>query len=256
MPTSLIHNPQLEGDPFFWHGGPDGILLIHGYTATTAEVRPLARCLCEHGYTVAGPLLPGHNTTPDDANRYTWQDWAATVEIAYRELSARCQRVIVGGESTGAVLSLYLASEHPEIQAILCYAPALRLTLTPQMAVLLRALALVKPSLPKGQMSNAELWQGYPVNPLKGVVQLLDLQRAVRRRLSHIQQPVLVMQGRLDSTVAAQAPQEVISGVRSAVKELHWLENSVHTLLLGDEQQQAFELTLRFIARAFGREKV
>jgi carboxylesterase len=253
MPSPLIHNPQLEGDPFFWHGGPNGILLIHSYTATTAEVRPLACCLCEHGYTVAGPLLPGHYTTPEDANRYTWRDWTAAVEVAYRELTARCPRVIVGGESAGAVLSLYLASEHPEVQAVLCYAPALRLTLSPQMALLVRVLALVRPSLPKGRIGNAEQWQGYTVNPLKGAVQLLNLQRVVRGRLPRIQQPVLIMQGRLDEAVAAQAPLEVYDGVRSAVKELYWLEDSVHTLLLGIEQQQAFETTLRFVERAFGK---
>ena len=249
----MIHNPHLEGEPFFWHGGPDGILLIHGYTATTAEVRPLARYLCEYGYTVAGPLLPGHGTTPEDANRYTWLDWVRAIETAYREIAARCQRVIVGGESTGAILSLYLASEHPELKAMLCYAPALRLTLSPPMAALLRLIAPFKPYLPKGQLSNAELWQGYPVNPLKGAVQLLNLQRVVRRRLPAIQQPLLLMQGRLDNTVAAQAPQEIYDGVRTVVKELHWLEQSVHTLLLGVEQQQAFELTLRFIKQTFGK---
>jgi carboxylesterase len=255
MERRMIHNAHLEGDAFHWAGGPDGVLLIHGYTATTAEVRPLARFLCEQGYTVAGPLLPGHNTAPEDANRYTWQDWTRAIETAYREITTRCQRVIVGGESTGAVLSLYLASEHPEITALLCYAPALRLTLPPAQAALLRLLAPFKSSLPKGQMSNAELWQGYRVNPLRGAVQLLDLQRAVRRRLAHVRQPLLLMQGRRDTTVSARAPGEIAAAVRSVSKETYWLENSVHTLLLGIEQVQAFELTLDFIQRVLGKQE-
>lgn len=255
MERRMIHNPHLEGEPFYWPGGPDGVLLIHGYTATTAEVRPLARYLCEHGYAVAGPLLPGHNTFPEDANRYTWRDWTRASETAYREIAARCQRVIVGGESTGALLSLYLASEHPEISAVLCYAPALRLTLTPAQAALLRLIAPFKPYLPKGQLSNAELWQGYPVNPLKGAVQLLDLQRAVRRRLAHVRQPLLLMQGRRDTTVAARAPAEIAAGVRSTTKETYWLDHSVHTLLLGAEQVKAFELTRDFIQRVLGAQE-
>jgi carboxylesterase len=255
MQRHMIHNAQLEGDPFHWAGGPDGVLLIHGYTATTAEVRPLARFLCEQGYTVAGPLLPGHYTTPADANRYTWQDWTRAIETAYREIATRYQRVIVGGESTGAILSLYLASEHPEIIALLCYAPALRLTLSPAQAALLRLIAPFKSALPKGQMSNAELWQGYPVNPLKGAVQLLDLQRAVRRRLARVRQPLLLMQGRRDVTVSARAPGEIAAGVRSVIKETYWLDNSAHTLLLGIEQVRAFELTLDFIQRVLGRQE-
>ena len=255
MERRMIHNPQLEGDPFYWAGGPDGVLLIHGYTATTAEVRPLARFLCEQGYTVAGPLLPGHNTAPEDANRYTWQDWTRAIETAYREIAARCQRVIVGGESTGALLSLYLASEHPEISALLCYAPALRLTLTPLQAALLRLIAPFKAYMPKRQLSNAELWQGYPVNPLRGAVQLLDLQVVVRRRLARIRQPLLLMQGRRDDTVSPRAPGEIAAGVRSVSKETYWLDRSTHTLLLGVEQERAFELTLAFIRRILDKQE-
>ena len=56
MPSrSMIHNPHLEGEPFFWEAGPVGVLLIHGFTATTAEVRPLAKILQQDGYTVSGP---------------------------------------------------------------------------------------------------------------------------------------------------------------------------------------------------------
>ena len=252
MERRMIHNAHLDGDPFYWQGGPDGVLLVHGYTATTAEVRPLARFLCEHGYSVAGPLLPGHGTYPEDANRYTWRDWTRSVESAYRDMATRCERVIVGGESTGAVLSLFLASEHPELSGILCYAPALRLTLPPSQAALLRLIAPFQPYMPKEKMSNDESWQGYPVNPLKGAVQLLNLQREMRGRLSAIRQPTLLMQGRLDTTVSPRAPQEIYEGIRSPIKEMHWLDNSVHTLLLGVEQEDAFQITLRFIKRVLG----
>ena len=60
---SAIFNPELEGGSFFWKGGGTGVLLLHGLTATTAEVRPLAKCLLVEGYTVSGILLPGHGTT-------------------------------------------------------------------------------------------------------------------------------------------------------------------------------------------------
>jgi len=43
----MIHNPHLEGGPFVWEGNRLGILLIHGFTATTTEVRLLAEKL--HG---------------------------------------------------------------------------------------------------------------------------------------------------------------------------------------------------------------
>ncbi|MBS1245743.1 MAG: uncharacterized protein H6R36_398 [Chloroflexi bacterium] len=95
MSHEIIRNPHLEGDTFFWEGGPVGVLLIHGYTATTAEVRLLGRFLHERGYTVSGPLLPGHGTTPQAMNRCRWQDWTGAVEQAYRQISTRCDRVFV-----------------------------------------------------------------------------------------------------------------------------------------------------------------
>ena len=160
MNPNLIFNPQLEGEPFFWEGGPTGVLLIHGYTATTAEVRPLARFLHEHGYTVAGPLLPGHFTRPEDANRHTWHDWVRVAEEAYRKLTARCTRVVVGGESTGALLALYLASEHPEVLAVLTYAPALRLKMNAAMIAAIRVLAPFVPYIRKTRDGRGSVLAG------------------------------------------------------------------------------------------------
>ncbi len=71
----MIVNPHLSGDSFYWQAGPTGVLLVHGYTATTSEVQPLARILNSEGYSVAGPLLPGHHTTPRELNQVKWQDW-------------------------------------------------------------------------------------------------------------------------------------------------------------------------------------
>jgi carboxylesterase len=240
-------NPQLEGEPFFWQGGPDGILLVHGYSATTAEVRLLAKALHARGYTVAGPLLPGHGTSPEDMNRYRWQDWYAMVEKAYLELEARCQRVVVGGESTGGVLTLRLAALHPEITAVLSYATALRLTLRRQDVIRLRLIAPFVPYLSKGPRQDDNPWQGYSVNPLKAALQLLRLQGETRRLLSDVRQPILIMQGKHDTTVAASAPQEIYDGVRSAIKELHWMEQSGHCVLIDREWERAVHITAKFL---------
>jgi carboxylesterase len=255
----MIKNPHLEGDPFTWEGGPTGVLLVHGYTATTAEVRPLARILYEHGYTVAGPLLPGHNTKPEDANRYRWRDWVRSVEVAYRELEVRCLRVVVGGESTGALLALYLASEHPELACVLSYAPALRLTLRRRDVTKLYLAAPFKPYIAKRQSAPSTssggdlLWRGYPVTPLRGAIELLRLQRAVRPRLPRVQQPILVAQGRNDPTVHPSAPETIYREVSSTVKELHWFDHSAHKVILDDERDQVFALTLAFIEKALGQ---
>ncbi len=247
-PHPLIKNPHLEGGPFFWEAGPTGILLVHGFTATTAEVRPLAQKLHAKGYTVTGPVLPGHNTFPEDINNYTWHDWASEVTKNYQELATRCGRVFVGGESTGGLLALYLAADHPEISGVLTYAPALKLNLTRFDHIKIRLIAPFISYLPKSGEDDDLPWKGYTVNPLKGVAQLLKLQKEVQSRLGQIRRPILIVQGKLDTTVDPNVPQSIYEGVSSAIKEVHWMEKSGHCVALDHELNQVAEITLNFLA--------
>jgi carboxylesterase len=245
----LIKNPHLNGGPFFWEAGPTGILLLHGFTATTAEVRPLAKALHARGFTVSGPVLPGHNTYPEDINNYSWHDWVSTVEKAYRELVSRCEQVFVGGESTGGLLALYLATFHPEVSGVLTYAPALKLQISPLDRIKLRLSASFIPYLPKGGEDDDLPWKGYTVNPLKGVVQLLKLQKQVTPRLSQIHQPVLIVQGKLDTTVDEAVPEMIWDRVSSGTKEIHWMEKSSHCVALDCELEQVVDITLNFLSK-------
>ncbi len=246
-----MRNPHLEGASFLWDAGSTGVLLCHGFTDTTAEVRILAQALFAKGYSIAAPLLPGHGTTPQDCNRTTWEDWYSSLEQAYQKLASRCQTVVVGGESTGALLALYLAQAHKEVAAILCYAPALQLKLGSGKIFLLSLLVPFITSIPKPRPTDDNPWQGYTVQPLKGARQLLRLQKSVRTILPAIRQPILIMQGRLDPTVHPQAPQEIYDQVSSSVKELRWLEHSTHCVILDKERDLAAGISIDFLQRVF-----
>jgi carboxylesterase len=245
-----LHNPHLDGSPFFWQNGPVGILLVHGFTATVAEVRPLAEQLHAAGYSVAGPLLPGHYSHPADLNQVSWRDWTRTVEEALQQLAAVCPTVIAGGESTGGLLTLHLAIHHPELAALLLYAPALRLTLRRRDVARMYLAAPFIPWTPKASLDSDGMWQGYPVNPLRGAIQLLRLQAQVRPRMQQIRQPVLIVQGRLDTTVHPSVPETITQQVGSSLKELHWMQNSAHCVILDRERQQVFEITRIFLEKA------
>jgi carboxylesterase len=231
-----------------------GVLLLHGFTATPAEVRPLGQFLHARGFTVAGPLLAGHGTTPQDLNRTRWQDWVQDAEASYRKLMARCDTVFLGGESMGGLLALYLAAEHPQSAGVLAYAPALVTgpSIGPYLLPVLAPFIplLIKPRRPL--ILADERWQGYPVNPLRAVGQLFRLQRLVRRRLPIIRQPVLIVQGRLDEVVHPCVPDQVYQAVKSTLKEVHWMANSHHCVLLDGEWERAAQLTLDFIQKVVG----
>ena len=246
----LIQNPHLEGETFFWEAGATGILLLHGLTATTAEVRLLAERLHAEGYTISAPLLPGHGTKPEDLNETTWREWAWTAEKAYHHLATVCDHVFVGGESTGGALALYLAARHKDIAGVLCYAPAIKLAIPTRNMVRLYVAAPLVDAIPKENVGNNAYWQGYKVNPLRAVVELIRLGREVRRQLVRITQPVLVMQGRQDETVSADVGEIILEGVASEQKEQHWLEQSGHVILLEDELDEITAVTLSFIQKS------
>lgn len=246
----MLHNPHLEGGPFLWEAGPVGVLLLHGYTATTAEVRLLAKNLYGKGYTVAAPLLAGHGTRPTDLNRVTWQDWVNSAEDVYSQLTARCERVFVGGQSMGGVTALHLASIHPEAAGILLYAPALRLTMTPLDKIKLYAASPFLAEVPRESLDASDKWQGYPNLPLKGAIQLLKFQDAVCPRLPQIHQPLIVFQGRKDTTVHPATGRMILENVNSTLKEHHWMEQSSHAILIDCELDTVTDLTLRFMEKA------
>jgi carboxylesterase len=246
--NQVIYNEHLDGSAFFWEAGKTAIMLIHGFTATTAEVRPLAKVLFEKGYTVAGPLLPGHYTKPEDLNQIKWQDWVNFVRSQYEELNNSYDHVIVGGESMGGLLTLYLASVFPEIKALLTYAPALKVKMTRFQQWLVPILARLRMSIQKKDLGEDKLWQGYYSYPLRGTEQLLLLQSEVYQRLPKINQPILIMQGRLDPTVHPDVPNMIYNTINSSIKEVVWMENTEHCVIIDKEMHLAAQITLDFLS--------
>ena len=250
MPKYVLHNPHLEGESFLWEAGSAGVFLSHGYTATTAEVRLFAKKLHEKGYTVAGPLLAGHGTQPADLNRVRWQDWVESGEKVFEKLKSRCEHVILGGESMGGLVALYLAGRHPEVRGVMLYAPAIQLTMSKADRIKLYLGSLFMPFVMRETMDASDKWQGYhPELPTKGIIQLLKFQEAVKAVLPNVTQPILVFQGRKDTTVAAQAGDIILHGVRSTVKEHHWMEGSAHPILIENELDEVAKRSLNFMER-------
>ncbi|MBT7990086.1 MAG: alpha/beta fold hydrolase [Anaerolineae bacterium] len=247
--NKALHNPHLDGDSFFWKAGPVGILLSHGFTATTAEVRLVAEKFHAQGYTVAAPLLPGHGTTPEDLNQTKWRAWVKSGKESLQKLFESCEQVWVAGASMGGLLALYLASTNPKISGALLYVPAIR-TMMGKMDILQLYLGapFVK-ELARDFLDGSDLWQGYPGLPLKGIIQFLRFQTATLKRLSHIHQPVLIFQGTHDLTVAPEAGEIIMDGVSSEIQEHRWMENSSHSILLDEEYERVAEMSMQFLEK-------
>jgi carboxylesterase len=250
MPTGNpnLHNPEYDGNSFVLEGSSTGVLLFHGFTATTLEVRGLAEYIhTQAGFTVAAPLLPGHGTSPEDLATRHFQEWLDAAENAFTSLRSTSSTVFVGGESMGGLLALYLAANHPEIVGILLFAPALIIH------GLLEA-KLLKWFIFGSSKNNLEKpadgflpWQGYSMNPLQAVSELGKLQSFVRKILIKVSQPAIIFQGDRDETIDPKGINTILQSISSTHKQLIAVENCGHCVLLDVQHPRINQLSLQFI---------
>ncbi|MFC2037606.1 alpha/beta hydrolase [Chloroflexota bacterium] len=241
-------------------GGPIGILLIHGYTGSVAETRPMGQYLAARDLTVRCPLLSGHGTSPQDLTRIQWQAWAGEAESALRDLQSRCEMVFVGGLSLGSLLALWLGAEHATIAGLIPMAPLLKVRnrLLPA-ALGLRYLLKYDPldSLGDDDLGDPEaidrIWC-YDEVPLWGAAELYLLQRRVRDLLPDIHQPVLIFQGRRDAQLHPESAQILYNKLASTDKTLVWLESSGHNLLADGERESVWAQSYTWMLALSGTE--
>ncbi len=243
-----LFNPAFPSEAFLLEGSSTGILLFHGFTATTLEVRGLAEEIhSQLGWTVYAPLLPGHGTSPHDLAKTRYTEWIECAENAFIVLENRTNRWFVGGESMGGLLALYLAARHPEIEKLVVYAPALKIAGIIK-AKLFSRFVLGSPKRHLAPTKEGFLpWQGYRINPLKAVIELGLLQNKIQGILPEIHQPILIYQGKQDETIDHQSAFMVYNAVSSREKHLVELDDCGHCVLLDRQHREVNTKSIEFL---------
>jgi esterase/lipase len=241
-------------EPFAFPGGdgPEGrtgVLLVHGFTGTPMSMRPWGEHLAAEGFAVRCPLLPGHGTRWQDCNASTHDQWTATVEAAFDELAADCDRVFVAGLSMGGTLALRLAEKRgDDVAGLLLVNPSL---LTERLdAKLLPLLARITPSwAPIGSdiKKPGVTEQAYPKLPTRAVLQLRQLWAATRADLGRISVPVLMFRSRVDHVVEAASGKALLAGIASTDAAEVVLEDSFHVATLDNDAPTIFARSVAWI---------
>jgi carboxylesterase len=232
-----VHGFRLDGGSF-------GCLLLHGFTGTPSEMRPLGERLASRGYTVVAPLLPGHGTRVEELAQTTWEEWYGAALVGWQELGERARARCVAGLSMGALLALHLAHERPaEIRALAALAPALELASQRSAEIALwtrwlpslpRRLAIV-PKRGTRLPGIARATPAYDEIPLRALASMIRLQRRVRSELKSIRTPALILQGSRDDTVAARSADAIEAALGSPVKVLMRFSEGGHILTEGPD---------------------
>ena len=245
----MIDARHPAGQPFFYEGNDTGVLLIHGFTGTCGQMRPLGEALRGAGYTVMAPLLPGHGTSLEDMSRTSGGDWLHCVRDAYVSLEKMVERVVVCGLSMGGTLATILAEEYNPV-GLATLSGAIRVR--EKFAWAAGALWRLKPYLRWTNLEHDGDYDNsvdacYAGLPVRKVADLNRLRALARRNLALIDCPALVVQPTNDETVDPVSARILMQGIRSPQKKLVMLENSPHVCTLGPEREKVFREVIDFV---------
>ena len=212
-----------------------GIVLIHGYLASPAEVRSLARHLQRRGYWVYAPRLPGHGTAPGDLATRDYQEWINAVETGYALMKTICDRVVLGGFSAGASLAFDLAARSNSVAGVFAIGPPLHLQdyttdFMPAIDVWKRLVKKLRGSDTQQffQFITTNPHITYRQNPYTGIREVGRLLEGVIERLAEVTAPALVIQVENDPSIDRQSAYNVFDRLGSSAKQLNQIDLHHH----------------------------
>lgn len=213
------------------------VLLLHGYNDSPQSMQSVAAALHARGWSVRVPLLPGHGRRLQDwagARAASWES-AARTELA--ALQAEHGEVAVGGLSMGGALAFILASEQPQVRAVVGFAPYLHASLPVELLHFIAPVASLGAKYLAGGGTKsvhdpvaAAAMIAYRVSTPRLVVELEKVVRHARAALPVVHQPVLVVQSREDNRIPASSAAAAFAMIGSSDKTLHWTTGNGHVV--------------------------
>jgi len=244
-------------EAFALERGKTGCLLIHGFPGNPAEMRSLGESLAEKGISVRAVRLPGSGTNPLDLRRRKWEEWYQAGEQGLAELRKSCDTAIVVGFSTGGLVALNLAVQH-EVDGVVCLStfmyPRNKAAYAGSIPVVNKVIPFLLRYVPTGRSLTARKGDtqetnapAYSYMPLRAGVEILEYARVTRRKLHEVHEPLLVIQSRADRVVAPKSANFICRSVASKDRQLRWLAESGHPVMLDVEREQVVRWICAFV---------
>jgi len=246
--------PILPGaEPASFGGGPDGVLVIHGFTGNPFSMRPLAQAIAAAGYTVELPLLPGHGRTLEDMMPTGWADWSGEVERVYRDLAGRCERVAVAGLSMGGSLGVWLAAHHTDIAALVTVNAAVEPgggALVEMARTLLEEGTEVLPGIGSDIARPGAVEHSYDGVPVAALMSMAEAVDSLETLIPEVRCPALVFTSTQDHVVPPSAGEYLATHLGGPVERVT-LERSYHVATLDYDGPEIERRTVEFLGKIF-----
>lgn len=266
-----------EPDPAPIHvpGRTPTVLALHGYCGVPREVAVVCDAAASQGLATHAPLLAGHGTSPADLAPLRFDDWVASVEPLFEELTAQGP-VVLAGLSLGSLVALELLLRHlrrrdgaggessgdgpggsaGQVVGLVLLGNALWLA-QPFPGLLLRlvdALKLPDFGFPKftTDLGDPEARRDHTTYPSQPVGGAIDVQRAgkrLRAELHRVACPTLILHGALDRTCPVSNAWRLAERLGTTDVQVRVLPRSRHVLTRDVERDHVQAAIAGFLAR-------
>jgi carboxylesterase len=230
-------------ESFRLKGSGPKVFLIHGFTASPTEVKPIGDFLHSKGYDIYSVLLAGHGTSPKDLQTKKWTDWWESVKTAFVEIE-NCDYVV--GFSLGALLACRLAVEfETQLKGLVLLSTFLKINpkILSKLAFLLPVIKIVKPYLSKSpeteQFFEENNLISYINYPMKAVHEAIKLSKFTKRTyIPKINIPTLIIQGEKDDRVDPEGYKTLKKIIPAEKVQVELLPDSKHIVTVGPDKEQ------------------
>ncbi|MFH1155195.1 MAG: alpha/beta fold hydrolase [Pseudomonadota bacterium] len=254
--------PKTIGEPYLLQNPLPraGILLVHGLMAAPEEVREWAEFLYSKGYTVYAPRLAGHGTSAEDLSTRHYGDWMKSVDRGHAILKTCCEKIVIGGFSTGAGLALLQALQKPgHFDAVISISAPLRFKgASSNLVEIVHAWNRIWTKL------GIRLWlkeyaSNHPDNPhinydecpIQSIVEVRALMKEVYRALPSLGIPSLIMQGTKDPKVDGQSGKRLFCRIRQTHACYRDIDFHLHGVVRGFVALGVFAEVEKFLDTIF-----
>lgn len=244
------------------------VLLFHGLTGSPYELKKYGQFLFQNGYDVYARCLPGHGDNFEEIYTITYTDWLNFAYNEFKYLKLNYEKVFVSGLCLGAVLAIATAIKFShEVSGVISLSTTLfldgwrlpwyKFLIPVALSTIIRfyycypecephgiknerTRQVVKKLLEKGDVGMNDF-------PMTGIYELLKLSAYVRKNLSLMTSPILLIHSQDDDLTSVKSARVVYDNILSADKELIILKDSYHMVLYDNEKDFVYKKALEFI---------
>lgn len=238
----------IQPKPFTFEAGPRAVLLLHGFTGHTADVRMLGRFLQKKGYTSHAPIYRGHGKPPEELIQTRPDEWWEDVQKAFQHLKdLGYNEIAVCGLSLGGVFSLKLAYSQ-NIKAVIPMCAPMFFDNEKQLTSGFQVFSKEYKQLEGKDEETINEELAYLVENSSPMFDALgELIQEVQANVDTIYTPTMVVQARQDKMINTESATYIYENVEAERKELKWYENSGHVITVDKEKELLHEDIYQFL---------